>query len=212
MVWVGKDLKDHLVPSPCHGQGPLPPDQVAQSPVQPGLEHCQGGAATASLGNLGQGLTMAWITIWWQNDEHFLVEISVPQRIRLKKNQVLVKNRSITWQKQPHIPVVLQGKYSQLHFARPWALTESPAPQEQPQRRRDGPWQVSSTVSLPIETPTFVPVLTAFVCYPAVFKLLWCRTVGRISQGQKGSVIKAIFISEGWQGRKPTCLVDSGKA
>jgi len=26
----------------CHGQGHLPPDQVAQSPVQPGLEHCQG--------------------------------------------------------------------------------------------------------------------------------------------------------------------------
>lgn len=23
MVWVGKDLKDHLVPSPCHGQGCL---------------------------------------------------------------------------------------------------------------------------------------------------------------------------------------------
>jgi len=43
---------------PCHEQGHLPPDQVAQSSIQPGLEHCQGeGAATASLGNLGQGLT-----------------------------------------------------------------------------------------------------------------------------------------------------------
>ena len=43
MVWVGRDLTDHLV-APCgYGQGPLPPDQVAQSPVQPGLEHCQGG-------------------------------------------------------------------------------------------------------------------------------------------------------------------------
>jgi len=28
---------------PCHGQGHLPLDQVAQSPIQPGLEHCQGG-------------------------------------------------------------------------------------------------------------------------------------------------------------------------
>jgi len=33
----------HLVQPPCHGQGHLPLDQVAQSPIQPGLEHCQGG-------------------------------------------------------------------------------------------------------------------------------------------------------------------------
>ena len=42
MVWVGRDLKDHLVQPPCHGQGHLPLDQVAQSPIQPGLGHCQG--------------------------------------------------------------------------------------------------------------------------------------------------------------------------
>jgi len=29
--------------SPCHEQGHLPPDQVAQSSIQPGPEHCQGG-------------------------------------------------------------------------------------------------------------------------------------------------------------------------
>jgi len=28
---------------PCHEQGRLPLDQVAQSSIQPGLEHCQGG-------------------------------------------------------------------------------------------------------------------------------------------------------------------------
>jgi len=39
MVWAGRDLKHHLVPTPCHGQGHLPQDQGAQSPVQPGLEH-----------------------------------------------------------------------------------------------------------------------------------------------------------------------------
>jgi len=27
---------------PCHWQGHLPPDQVAQSSIQSGLEHCQG--------------------------------------------------------------------------------------------------------------------------------------------------------------------------
>jgi len=28
---------------PCHQQGHLPPAQGAQSSIQPGLEHCQGG-------------------------------------------------------------------------------------------------------------------------------------------------------------------------
>ena len=37
MVWVGRDLLDHAVPAACCGQGPLPPDQVAQSPLHPGL-------------------------------------------------------------------------------------------------------------------------------------------------------------------------------
>jgi len=45
MVWVGRDLTYHLVPTPCHGQGHLPLDQVAQSPIQPGLDHCQGGGS-----------------------------------------------------------------------------------------------------------------------------------------------------------------------
>jgi len=30
VVWVGRDLKAHLIPTPCHGQGHLPLDQVAQ--------------------------------------------------------------------------------------------------------------------------------------------------------------------------------------
>ena len=34
--------KGHLVQAPCHQQGHLQPDQVAQSPVQPGLEWFQG--------------------------------------------------------------------------------------------------------------------------------------------------------------------------
>lgn len=41
-VWVGSDLKDHLVPIPCHGQRHPPLDQVAQSPIQPTLERSQG--------------------------------------------------------------------------------------------------------------------------------------------------------------------------
>lgn len=39
--FVEKDLKSHVIPASCHGQGHLPHDQVAQSPVQAGLQHLQ---------------------------------------------------------------------------------------------------------------------------------------------------------------------------
>ena len=42
MAWVRRDLKDHLDPTLCCGQGYLPPDQAAQYPIQPGLGHLQG--------------------------------------------------------------------------------------------------------------------------------------------------------------------------
>ena len=45
MAWVGRDLKDHQVPNPCHRQGCFPLNQalgqVAQGPIQTGLEHLQ---------------------------------------------------------------------------------------------------------------------------------------------------------------------------
>jgi len=34
----------------CHGQGHLPPAQLAQSSIQPGLEHCQGGGSHSFSG------------------------------------------------------------------------------------------------------------------------------------------------------------------
>lgn len=37
-AWIGGDFKDHLIPSPCCGQGSHPLNQVAQSPTQPGLD------------------------------------------------------------------------------------------------------------------------------------------------------------------------------
>jgi len=46
MAWVGRDLKDHQAPTPCHMQGCRPSyltlDQAAQGPIQPGLECLQG--------------------------------------------------------------------------------------------------------------------------------------------------------------------------
>ena len=46
MAWVGRDLKDHQVPNPCHRQGCQLLDQVldliAQGHIQPGPKHLQG--------------------------------------------------------------------------------------------------------------------------------------------------------------------------
>ena len=49
--------KGHLVQPPCSEQGPLQLNQVALSPVQPGLECCQGWASTTSLGDLAECFT-----------------------------------------------------------------------------------------------------------------------------------------------------------
>jgi len=42
MAWVEKDHNAHPVPIPCYVQGRQPPDQAAQSHIQPGLECLQG--------------------------------------------------------------------------------------------------------------------------------------------------------------------------
>jgi len=42
MVWVGRDLKDHPVPAPCHEQGCHSPALAAEGSIQPGLEYFQG--------------------------------------------------------------------------------------------------------------------------------------------------------------------------
>jgi len=42
MAWVEKDHNAHPVPTPCYVQGHQPPDQAAQSHIQPGLEYLQG--------------------------------------------------------------------------------------------------------------------------------------------------------------------------
>lgn len=39
--WVGRHLKEHPIPAPCHRQGHFPRDQVAPSPVQSALEFFQ---------------------------------------------------------------------------------------------------------------------------------------------------------------------------
>jgi len=51
MVSVGKDFKDHLVPAPLA----MSRDQDAQSSIQPGLEHFQGGSICSFSGQPGPG-------------------------------------------------------------------------------------------------------------------------------------------------------------
>ena len=57
MEWFGLEgtLKITQFQPPCHEQGPLPPKQGAQSPVQPGLEHCQAGGSHSSSRKPGPG-------------------------------------------------------------------------------------------------------------------------------------------------------------
>ena len=50
--WFGLEgtLKIIWFQPPCHEQGHLPPAQGAQSSIQPGLEHCQGGGSHSFSG------------------------------------------------------------------------------------------------------------------------------------------------------------------
>jgi len=50
MAWVEKDHNDHPVSTPCCVQGHQPPDQSAQSHIQPGLECPQGWGIHSVLG------------------------------------------------------------------------------------------------------------------------------------------------------------------
>ena len=61
MAWVGRDLNDHLVPSPLHGQNcqPLHRHQlrVPRAPSSPAWCTSRDGASTVSLGRLCQCFT-----------------------------------------------------------------------------------------------------------------------------------------------------------
>jgi len=58
LVWVGRDLEGHLVPNPpAMGRDIFHQPRVLRAPSNLALSTAREGAATASLGNLGQGLT-----------------------------------------------------------------------------------------------------------------------------------------------------------
>jgi len=47
MAQVGRALKEHPVPAPCHGQGCHPPAEAPQDRIEPDLECLQGWGTTA---------------------------------------------------------------------------------------------------------------------------------------------------------------------
>jgi len=60
MIWVGRDLKDHLVPTPPTpgmGNDTFHQTRLLKAPFNLALNCAREGAATASLGNLYQCLT-----------------------------------------------------------------------------------------------------------------------------------------------------------
>ena len=61
MAWVEKDLRDHLVPTPCYMQGRQPADQAAQRHIQPGLQCLQGWGIHSLLGQPVQCVTILWV-------------------------------------------------------------------------------------------------------------------------------------------------------
>lgn len=66
MVWVIRDPKEHLVPTPFYGQGcqlDRALDQVAQGPIQPGFEHLQGWSVSEVNISLENGNLCVCITI-----------------------------------------------------------------------------------------------------------------------------------------------------
>ena len=64
MAWVEKHHNDHLVPTPCYVQSHQPPDQAAQSHIQPDLECLQGWGIHSLLGQIWQALHLnTWLML-----------------------------------------------------------------------------------------------------------------------------------------------------
>jgi len=61
VAWVEKDHNNHGVSTPCYVQGHQPPDQAAQSHIQPGLECLQGWGIHSLLGQPVQCVTALWV-------------------------------------------------------------------------------------------------------------------------------------------------------
>jgi len=61
MVCVGRDLKDHLVPTSAISRDIFHQPRLLRAPSNLALNPAREGAVTASLGNLGQGFTILMV-------------------------------------------------------------------------------------------------------------------------------------------------------
>ena len=74
--WPGLEgtFKYHLEQPLCHGQGRLPLDQVAQSPIQPGLEHFHGAGFRSFSGQpVPDCQSVRSLSMWSITARHFFV-------------------------------------------------------------------------------------------------------------------------------------------
>jgi len=81
MAWVEKDHNAHLNPTPCYVQGHQPPDQAAQSHIQPDFECLQGWGIHNLLGQQLKNKSTwfvsssALVTVCWRWIKNFLEEL-----------------------------------------------------------------------------------------------------------------------------------------
>jgi len=94
MLWVGRNFRGHLAQLPCSEQGHLPLDQVAQSPLQPGLECFQGWASTTTLGNPFQCLTTLIVKNFFLISSLNLPSLSLKPLLLVLSQQALLKRFS----------------------------------------------------------------------------------------------------------------------
>ena len=65
MAWVEKDHNDHPVSTPCYVQGHQPPNQAAQSHIQPGLECLQGWGIHNLPGQMCEDFVQGYNRVHW---------------------------------------------------------------------------------------------------------------------------------------------------
>jgi len=115
--WLGLEgtLKTISFQPLCHEQGHLPLDQVAQSSIQPGLEHCRKGAPTASLGNQCQCLTTLMVKNFFLMPSLNLPSFSLKPSALVLSLQALVKKSLSSFLVGPF-------RYCKAAIRYPWSL------------------------------------------------------------------------------------------
>lgn len=84
MAWVGRDHKNHLVPTPCCGQHYHFLDHVAQRPIQSGFDHLCGWDIHNFSGKPVHCLTTLWVNFLLTSNLNLPWSTTTPQVIFLR--------------------------------------------------------------------------------------------------------------------------------